>query len=174
MIARYYRFEQQANRMYLIGIDWIMIGTWLIGWYEARTQMTLDLTQHGGMVLTWFTIITPVVVEVWKQNDDKLPGEKTCMVTTKFSAAQKFPLDLERFSSAGPARLVLARVVSMLRRKHFQEANSHYHGAHDTEVTRAFQRLALWFWWIKKMKLWTRNMNLRSKECHRSNLHPWM
>ena len=24
MIARYYRFEQQANRMYLIGIDWII------------------------------------------------------------------------------------------------------------------------------------------------------
>ena len=24
MIARYYRFEQQANRMYQIGIDWII------------------------------------------------------------------------------------------------------------------------------------------------------
>ena len=60
-----------------------------------------------------------------KQNDDKLPGEKTCMVI-KSSAVRELPLNLERFSSAGSARLVLARVLSMLRRKSFSGGQTKY------------------------------------------------
>ena len=60
-----------------------------------------------------------------KQNDDKLPGEKTCMVT-KSSAVRELPLILERFISAGSARLVLARVLSMLRRKSFSGGQTKY------------------------------------------------
>ena len=47
-------------------------------------------------------------------------------MVTKSSAVRELPLNLKRFSSAGSARLVLARVLSMLRRKSFSGGQTKY------------------------------------------------